>query len=52
MTPQFQLGLDQRPPGEVAEQLRTWNLDNEDLQAALADVYVRIADLEQMSRSR
>jgi len=50
MTPDFLLGLHQRHPSEVAEQLKTWNLDSDDLKAALADVYERIAALEHINR--
>lgn len=50
MTPEFQNGLEQRMPAEVAEELRTLPLDAEDLRAALANAFDRIADLEQLNR--
>ncbi|MBA2238054.1 MAG: hypothetical protein H0W24_05045 [Lysobacter sp.] len=51
MSSDFQLSLHELPAGEVAEELRMRkNLEMQDLQAALANVYDRIAKLEQTGR--
>lgn len=50
MTPDFVNTLHSTPPADVAEAVRNRPLDADDLRAALADAFDRIAALEQLHR--
>ena len=46
----FLFGLDERPAAEIAQQLRDGRLDQDDLRAALAEVFDRLQKLDDLER--